>query len=79
MPVKLGKIRRPWYSKPKGHNEMTIHLPPDVERDILAEMHSRHFASVRTHGKDMHRAWGYAYMIDRIRQHGPQRKPFSIC
>lgn len=25
---------------------MTIHLPPDVERDILAEVHSGHFASV---------------------------------
>jgi Arc/MetJ-type ribon-helix-helix transcriptional regulator len=25
---------------------MTIHLPNDVERDILAEVHSGHFASV---------------------------------
>jgi Arc/MetJ-type ribon-helix-helix transcriptional regulator len=25
---------------------MTIHLPPDVERDILAEVRSGHFASV---------------------------------
>jgi Arc/MetJ-type ribon-helix-helix transcriptional regulator len=25
---------------------MTIHLPNDVERDILAEVHSGHFASI---------------------------------
>ena len=25
---------------------MTIHLPTDVERDLLAEVHSGHFASV---------------------------------
>jgi Arc/MetJ-type ribon-helix-helix transcriptional regulator len=25
---------------------MTIHLPPEVEREILAEVHSGHFASV---------------------------------
>ena len=25
---------------------MTIHLPNDVERDILAEVHNGHFASV---------------------------------
>jgi Arc/MetJ-type ribon-helix-helix transcriptional regulator len=25
---------------------MTIHLPPDVERDILAKVHSGHFASI---------------------------------
>jgi Arc/MetJ-type ribon-helix-helix transcriptional regulator len=25
---------------------MTIHLPPDVERDILAQVHAGHFVSV---------------------------------
>jgi Arc/MetJ-type ribon-helix-helix transcriptional regulator len=28
------------------NNAMTIHLPNDIERDILAEVHNGHFASV---------------------------------
>jgi hypothetical protein len=35
-----------WYSKPKEHNEMTIHLPPHIEDSIQAAVHSGHFASV---------------------------------
>jgi Arc/MetJ-type ribon-helix-helix transcriptional regulator len=30
----------------KEHNEMTIHLPPDIESSIQAAVHSGHFASV---------------------------------
>jgi Arc/MetJ-type ribon-helix-helix transcriptional regulator len=30
----------------KEHNEMTIHLPPDIESSIQAAVHNGHFASV---------------------------------
>ena len=45
---------------------MTIHLPNDIERDILAEVHSGHFASI---DDALTEAWR------SFRQHRPSSPP----
>jgi Arc/MetJ-type ribon-helix-helix transcriptional regulator len=47
---------------------MTIHLPNDIERDILAEVHNGHFASV---DDALTEAWR------SFRQHRPPSVPAS--
>jgi Arc/MetJ-type ribon-helix-helix transcriptional regulator len=44
--VKLGKSCQTWYSLAKEYDDMTIHLPPEIESSIQAAVHSGHFASV---------------------------------
>lgn len=47
---------------------MTIHLPNDIERDILAEVHNGHFASI---DDALAEAWRL------FRQHRPSSAPAS--
>ena len=52
---------------------MTIHLPDDIEREILAEVHSGHFASVDDARTEA------AHLLLQSLKEGPQaaRKPLT--
>jgi Arc/MetJ-type ribon-helix-helix transcriptional regulator len=70
MPPRLGKSRKPWYSMEKEHNEMTIHLPPHIERSIQAAVHNGRYASL-----DDAMTEAATLLVQRLEREQAQAKP----